>query len=794
MVAAIVAAAAGSVAAAGAAPATPGPSFVPGHLIVEWQPGVPGSERADGRDDADTTIVRALGSPRFQLVHVDAGHTTSGALRVLRADPRVRSAQRDVYETPQSLPNDPLLGQLWGLTDIGAPAAWDRTVGTPTTVVADIDTGYRSNHEDLGSRAWTNPGETAGDGIDNDGDGIADDVHGADFVGSEADSPTVDGDPTDDDPVGGGHGVHTAGTIGAAGNNGVGVTGVAQNVRIMALRICAHSTSVNDVRCPASAEISAINYAGAHGARVANMSLGGTVAVDAIRDAMAANPGVLFVISAGNDAVDNTTVPHYPCDYDPSTSSIAGAIDNVICVAAIDRNDDLASFSDYSATTVDLGAPGTEILSTFPHEVLFADNFEGPLTWTATTGAGFAPASDGPLTTNGLSDSPGAAPVASSTVASTSAGISIPAGEGGCTFAGQRFVRLEGGSFSYEILNDGGSIFLNSPADTAGSALVSFHTVPITGLGGHTAQIRFTYTTGATPTADGGVWIDNTVFDCITAVTATTGYGILEGTSMAAPQVTGAAALLFSLKPAATVTEVRQALLSNTTPDPSLAGKTTTGGRLDVSRAIDALVPPDTAIAAAPQDPTSATTATFTFTRADSTTAAATFECQIDGAAFAPCASPASFPVAAGTHTFAVRAISPHGEIDPTPATKTWTVVALPQPPSSSTTAQAPPPPTTATTATTTTTTTSGPRPPKPKPTPTNVVCKVPRLTGKTLGSATSALRKAHCALGSVKKPKRHSGRRLVVTSSSPPAGRTRPKGTKVKLTLGPARPARHRA
>jgi hypothetical protein len=258
--------------------------------------------------------------------------------------------------------------------------------------------------------------------------------------------------------------------------------------------------------------------------------------------------------------------------------------------------------------------------------------------------------------------------------------------------------------------------------------------------------------------------------------------------------VTGAAALLFSLKPAATVTEVRQALLSNTTPDASLAGKTTTGGRLDVSRAIDALVPPDTAIAAAPQDPTSATTARFTFTRADSTTAAATFECQLDGAAFAPCASPASFPVAAGTHTFAVRAISPHGEIDPTPATKTWTVVALPQPPSSRTTAHAPPPPTTATTATTTTTTASGPPPPKPKPTPTNVVCKVPRLTGKTLGSATSALRKAHCALGSVKKPKRHSGRRLVVTSSSPPTGRTRPKGTKVRLTLGPARPARHRA
>src|SRR5262249_43077424 len=150
-----------------------------------------------------------------------------------------------------------------------------------------------------------------------------------------------------------------------------------------------------------------------------------------------------------------------------------------------------------------------------------------------------------------------------------------------------------------------------------------------TGLGGHSVQLRFTYAAGATPTASSGVWLDNLSLDFITPVSATTGYKVLEGTSMAAPHVTGAAALLFSLKPSATVSEVRQALLSPTTPTPSLANKTVTGGRLDVSRAIDALVPPDTAIAAAPQDPTSDTTATFTFLRADSTTAAATFQCQL---------------------------------------------------------------------------------------------------------------------------------------------------------------------
>src|SRR5262249_40892436 len=105
-----IAAATGPVSNAVAVPAgqTPAPSYVPGHLIVEWQPGVTATQRADGRDDANTTIVRGLGSPRFQLVGVDAGQTASDALRTLRADPRVRSAQRDVYEFPQSVPNDPL--------------------------------------------------------------------------------------------------------------------------------------------------------------------------------------------------------------------------------------------------------------------------------------------------------------------------------------------------------------------------------------------------------------------------------------------------------------------------------------------------------------------------------------------------------------------------------------------------------------------------------------------------------------------------------------------------------------
>ena len=188
----------------------------------------------------------------------------------------------------QSVPNDPLFGQLWGLRNVGqnvggvtgglpgadidAVLAWDRTVGDPSVVVADIDTGYRFDDPDLGPVAWTNPGEIAGDGIDNDHNGYIDDTRGWDAIGWKPTpvSPLApDNDPTDARILDDGHGVHTAGTIGAQGNNGVGVTGVAQNVRIMPFR------AGDAMGFPTSAIVEGMNYAGRNGARVANMSFTG---------------------------------------------------------------------------------------------------------------------------------------------------------------------------------------------------------------------------------------------------------------------------------------------------------------------------------------------------------------------------------------------------------------------------------------------------------------------------------------------------------------------------------------
>jgi subtilisin family serine protease len=325
-------------------------------VIVQWRRGSDHTERVEARADAGVAYAAELGDPNFQLVVTQPGESAVAAAQALEEDPAVAIAEPDGLRSLDAIPNDPRFAEEWGLqntgqalnglaagkigNDINVLPAWERTVGTPSTVVADIDSGYRSDSPDLGPVEWTNPGEIANNGIDDDGDGKIDDVHGWDFVGESTSALSEDNNPDDTNLTSGGHGVHTAGTIGAAGNNGVGITGVAQNVRIMPLRVCTNEPSSNEARCPNSAIIAAINYAGARGARVANMSLGGTTFNQTEVNAIAANPGTLYVISAGNDSANNdsgltgTAGHHYPCDYRPTVdASPPGTVENIICVA-----------------------------------------------------------------------------------------------------------------------------------------------------------------------------------------------------------------------------------------------------------------------------------------------------------------------------------------------------------------------------------------------------------------------------------------------------------------------------
>jgi hypothetical protein len=215
-----------------------------------------------------------------------------------------------------------------------------------------IDTGVDYTHPDLAANMWVNPGEVAANGIDDDGNGVVDDIHGANFHAPNSNP----GNPMDDNQ----HGTHVAGTIGAVNGNALGISGVSKQVKIMALKFMDSSGSGR-----LSDAISAIDYmvnaklSGAANVQVANNSWGGGGYSPAMLAAIerAQQAGIVFAAAAGNDGRDNDLYPSYPSSYE---------ISNVVAVAAIDRDQNLASFSNYGAESVDIAAPGVDILSTLP--------------------------------------------------------------------------------------------------------------------------------------------------------------------------------------------------------------------------------------------------------------------------------------------------------------------------------------------------------------------------------------------------------------------------------------------
>jgi subtilisin family serine protease len=238
---------------------------------------------------------------------------------------------------------DPQIGSQWALQGdgpMGAATAWTRITGGDVTV-AVVDTGVSLAHRDLAPNLWTNPGEVPGNGVDDDGDGFVDDVHGADFVNR-------DGDPTDDN----GHGTHVAGIVAARGNNGVGVAGLAWRARIMAVKVLGANAS-GDMATVADG----VRYAVAHGARVINLSLTGPSPgpdlAAAVAEAAAAN--VLVVAAAGNTHADDDTIAAYPAALDAP---------NLVAVTSSDQRGALAPSASFGRSSIDLAAPGEQILST----------------------------------------------------------------------------------------------------------------------------------------------------------------------------------------------------------------------------------------------------------------------------------------------------------------------------------------------------------------------------------------------------------------------------------------------
>lgn len=283
------------------------------------------------------------------------------AIEILSSNPAIAIAEPNYLYRKSLVPNDPSYGDLWGLNntgqaggtedvDIDAPEAWDITTGDSDVVIGVIDSGVDYTHEDLADNAWVNPGEIAGNGVDDDGNGYVDDIYGID-------SHNGDTDPMDDDS----HGTHVAGTIGATGNNGIGVVGVNHNVSIAACKFLGA-----DGTGSTAAAIECIDYftdlkvnRGIN-VKATNNSWGGGPYSEALELAIieSGDAGIMFVTSAGNAGTDNDANDNYPSNYETPSNSL-------VAVASITRNDGDSTYN-YGLETVDLAAPGTAVLSTIP--------------------------------------------------------------------------------------------------------------------------------------------------------------------------------------------------------------------------------------------------------------------------------------------------------------------------------------------------------------------------------------------------------------------------------------------
>jgi thermitase len=568
--------------------------FVPGEVVVRFRPGVGAQGHASVLEALDASTKRKLPLlPGVQLIRIGA-ETVPEAVASFERQPQVLYAEPNFLYTIDAPPNDPLFSDLWGLkntgqsvngmsgtpdADIDAPAAWNVTTGSSSVTVGVVDTGVAYDHPDLSPNIWTNSGESGGgketNGIDDDGNGFVDDWRGWDFV-------DADNDPHDFN----GHGSSVAGTIGAQGDNGQGIVGVNWNVGLMPVRSCDATGTCNSIDVA-----SGIAYAAANGAKVVNGSFGfsdfSTVMLEAIED----SPNTLFVVAAGNDSADNDIEPHYPCAF---------GTPNIVCVAATDQFDKLAYFSNFGFSSVDLGAPGVSVLSPVPAygSPIFNENFESPIGATWTTGGTNDSWARTDEASNGgsfsLTDSPSGEYLNDTdSFARTVSPFSL-AGQSGCRLDWRDQTALADEDILYVEASTTSSFTAPS---TIGAGWTG-STGPFSPPFSHSASLSLSALDGASEVfirfrlesdssiTDDGVHIDDVEVRCLSSTFTGNEFEFHDGTSMASPHVTGAAALIWAQEPGASVAEVKNALLSTAEAKASLAGKTVTGGRLNANLAV----------------------------------------------------------------------------------------------------------------------------------------------------------------------------------------------------------------
>ena len=499
------------------------------------------------------------------LVHAQ-NRTTAQLITELSRDPAVETAEPNYLRwVTTAPPNDTLFTSLWAMQNTGQSvnglagtagddihfiAAWALAQPAPPTanrpVVAVIDTGTDYTHPDLAGNMWTNPGEIPGNGLDDDGNGFVDDYYGYDFADNLP-------NPTDS----GFHGTHVAGTIAAVGNNQLGVIGVCYQARIMALRASSDGETLSD-----SAIIEAIEYATMMKGRGVNVvaineSFGGGGSSSTEISAMqaAGNAGIIFCCAAGNNSSDNDTTLFYPASY---------LLSNEIVVAATDQDDALAFFSNYGTNTVDLGAPGVNILSLLPvaQAGTSVDVQQGANVYSANA-----------LQFSGITTGTGI------TATVYDCGLGNPANFPAAVRNNIALIQRGTLTFSNKVVNATAAgalaaiIYNNAAGNFSGTLGGSNNWIPAVSL----AQA------------------DGLALETVQPVTATVVngpdpgqiYQYLDGTSMATPHVSGAVAFAAMNFPTETVTQRIQRVLTNADVIPDLQGWVHNGRRLNLQRIVD---------------------------------------------------------------------------------------------------------------------------------------------------------------------------------------------------------------
>lgn len=544
-------------------------NFVPGEAIVTYRP-------TATRATADATVARHGAHMKRHFAWLSARRnrftglvksdtlTTAELIAALQKEPDVLVAEPNYlrHVSRFTTPDDPSFPQLWALKNSGQPVngttgisgddigfvpAWK--LARPTSsevVVAVIDTGLDITHPDIVANLWTNPGEIANNGQDDDANGFIDDVHGYNFVDGNANIADS-----------GYHGTHVSGTIAATGNNGLGIVGVNFQAHIMALKVSNDGQSISS-----DAEIAAIEYASMMKSRGVNVvainaSFGGgpSSSVEAAAIAAAGNVGIVLCTSAGNESADNDAVASYPASY---------RLPNMIVVAATTQTNTLAGFSNRGATTVDLAAPGENIYSLKP-------------TWLATSAPSVVVAGN-------------SIPGFSLQYAAVTPGVTATIVDCGNGNSPAAFPPTVAGNVA--LIERGIETFATKLTNAANAGAVAViirdNVAPTTGsftLGGPAVWLPAVFVS-----QDSGVDLltaAGTPVTVINSVAPGALYQFLKGTSMAAPHVAAAVAFAAQNFPAESAVQRVARILNHTQPVAALTGLVKSGGRLDLLKIID---------------------------------------------------------------------------------------------------------------------------------------------------------------------------------------------------------------